>query len=112
MTITVRGGVCWKQSKEVWTYPFEATEIVAQQVLCMHTKSGGSHTQMWDTDSYPIGVDNRCTACISHSIDDFVGSFQDTERTIRGFGGSTHVGIKKGTVKWSIPMMKASLATL
>lgn len=57
---------------------------------------------MWDTDSFPIGVDNRCTACISNSIDDFKVPLQDTDRTIRGFGGTTHTGIKRGTLKCSI----------
>ena len=26
-----------------------------------------------DTDSFEIGIDNRCSACISHEIDDFIG---------------------------------------
>jgi hypothetical protein len=29
------------------------------------------HLTPFDTDSKPIGIDNRCTACISHDLNDF-----------------------------------------
>ena len=34
----------------------------------------------FDTDSKPIGVDNRCSVCISHYIDDFIGPLEDTKK--------------------------------
>ena len=55
----------------------------------------------FDSDSAPIGVDNRCTACISHIAEDFIGNLVDSKRTIKGFGGSRTAGIKMGTLRWS-----------
>jgi hypothetical protein len=42
----------------------------------------------FDTDSHAIGIDNRCSACISPDPNDFIGKFQSTNRTITGFGGT------------------------
>ena len=36
----------------------------------------------FDTDAKPIGVDNRCSACISPYIEDFIGPLEDTNKTI------------------------------
>jgi len=33
----------------------------------------GEREAHFDTDSTPVGIDNRCTACISHVAGDFVG---------------------------------------
>ena len=54
----------------------------------------------FDTDSSPIGVDNRCTGCISHCIEDFEGPLRDSNRAIKGFGGSRTTNIKLGTIVW------------
>jgi hypothetical protein len=32
----------------------------------------------FDTDSEPIGIDNRCTGCISHQIEDVDGPLIDS----------------------------------
>jgi len=55
---------------------------------------------VFDTDSGPVGIDNRCSACISHEADDFVGPLLDCNRAIKGFGGTRTVGIKMGTIRW------------
>ena len=44
----------------------------------------------FDTDSIQIGVDNRCSATMSHDISDFIGPLEPTNRTIKGFGGVQH----------------------
>ena len=55
----------------------------------------------FDTDSKAVGIDNRCSACISHDIRDFIGPLHDSNRTIKGFGGVTHRStIMSGTIKW------------
>ena len=41
----------------------------------------------FDTDAKPIGVDNRCSACISPYIEDFIGPLEDTNKTIKGLLG-------------------------
>ena len=56
----------------------------------------------FDTDSGSIGVDNRCSACISHLIEDFEpGSLRPCNRVVKGFGGSRTTNIKTGTIIWS-----------
>lgn len=60
-----------------------------------------SNVVTFDSDSAPIGVDNRCSACISHIPEDFVGDLVDSERTIKGFGGTRTTGVKVGTLRWS-----------
>ena len=54
----------------------------------------------FDTDSEQVGIDNRCSACISHKIEDFIGTPVRTKRTIKGFGGAKVSNIMKGTIKW------------
>ena len=53
----------------------------------------------FDLDSSIIGIDNRCTACISHRRNDFIGYLTSTNKTITGYGGTTHKGLMKGTIK-------------
>ena len=54
----------------------------------------------FDTDAKPIGVDNRCSACISPYIDDFIGPLEDTNKTIKGFAGARTDNPKMGTLRW------------
>jgi hypothetical protein len=54
----------------------------------------------FDTDSEPIGIDNRCTGCISHRIEDFDGPLVNSNRSIKGFGGSKTLNVKIGTISW------------
>ena len=54
----------------------------------------------FDTDVKPIGVDNRCSACISPYIDDFIGPLEDTNKTIKGFAGTRMDNPKMGTLRW------------
>jgi hypothetical protein len=55
----------------------------------------------FDTDSEIVGIDNRCTACISHSIDNFEGTLVPSNRVVKGFGGSRTRNVKSGTIRWS-----------
>ena len=54
----------------------------------------------FDTDAKPIGVDNRCSACISPYIKDFIGPLEDTNKTIKGFAGARTNNPKIGTLRW------------
>ena len=53
-----------------------------------------------DTDSGAVGVDNRCTACMSHVAEDFAGELKECNRAVKGFGGSRVTNIMEGTLKW------------
>ena len=54
----------------------------------------------FDSDAKPIGVDNRCSACISPYTDDFIGPHEDTNKTIKGFSGARTDNPKMGTLRW------------
>ena len=54
----------------------------------------------FDTDAKPIGVDNRCSACISPYIEDFIGPLEETNKTIKGFDGARTENPKSGTLRW------------
>ena len=53
-----------------------------------------------DTDSAKIGVDNRCSACISHDINEFQGPVQKVTRSINGFGGERTINVYQGEIIW------------
>ena len=77
-------------------------QIAAMSVVAMRAEQCAvrENCVRFDTDSAPIGIDNRCTGCISHKIEDFVGPLIDSNRSIKGFGGSRVEHIKIGTIKW------------
>ena len=77
--------------------------IAIMSALAMQTKASGpsvARTATFDTDSYEIGVDNRCSGCISNNIDDFIGDMRDSKRSIKSFGGSKTANVKIGTLQW------------
>ena len=55
---------------------------------------------MLDTGANPIGVDNRCSACILPYIEDFIGHLEDMNKTIKGFAGAQTNNPKTGTLRW------------
>ena len=73
-------------------------EIISMEVRTNNLK--GARSMRFDTDSTRIGIDNRCSGCISHRVEDFEGPLTDTDKTIRGFGGSRISNIKMGTIRW------------
>jgi hypothetical protein len=55
---------------------------------------------VFDTDADVIGVDNRASGCISHSINDFEGPLRESAKAIKGFGGTRTTNVKIGTIVW------------
>ena len=55
----------------------------------------------FDTDTDWIGVDNRCTGCISHVKSDFDGPLMQSHRIVKGFGGARVTNVKVGTLRWT-----------
>ena len=76
----------------------QLTILVAIAISTDHTKT--YQAMQFDTDSGPIGIDNRCTACISHKVQDFDGPLIEVGSSIRGFAGSKTTGVMKGTLTW------------
>jgi len=54
----------------------------------------------FDTDYSPVGIDNRCSACISHCIEDFIDTPRPSNRIIKGFGSSRTAEVMTGTISW------------
>ncbi len=54
----------------------------------------------FDTDYSPVGIDNRCSACISHCIEDFIDTPRPSNQVIKGFGGSRTAEVMTGTICW------------
>ncbi|KAI2497134.1 hypothetical protein MHU86_17395 [Fragilaria crotonensis] len=79
------------------------TKIMAMSVLAMQANATISteRESRFDTDSGLVGIDNRCSACISHEPSDFDGPLEKSNRVVKGFGGSRTTNIKVGTLKWS-----------
>ena len=49
-----------------------------------------------------IGIDNRCSACITHVREDMPGELVPCHRSIKGFGGARVWEVWRGTIKWCI----------
>ena len=82
-------------------YPTQAAGI-AMAAIAMSASIGAHREQMtrFDADSYPIGVDNRCSACISHKIEDFEDDIRPSNRVIKGFGGTQTAPAMIGIINW------------
>jgi len=79
--------------------------IQEQQINNTHRNNSwkGRHNTIFDIDSKTIGIDNRCSACISHDKEDFIQeSIKEKNKQIIGFGGKKHGNINQGTIKWNI----------
>jgi hypothetical protein len=76
--------------------------VLALSVLAMqaNAKNATERQVRFDTDSEFVGVDNRCSGCISHVKSDFVGNLERTNRIIKGFGGSRTMNVQVGTIRW------------
>ena len=71
------------------------------KVMVLSATTVAHNHASFDTDSSPVGVDNRCSKFISHKVTDFIGKLVDCNRTIKCFGGTRTTNIKMGTIKWS-----------
>ena len=72
-------------------------------VMAMPTKTStprNDNVVKMDTDSSTIGIANRCSLCISHVAEDFIGDLRESKRKIRGFGGIIQPKIKTSTLLW------------
>ena len=75
--------------------------LVVMQVLAFQAHSSKhANTVAFDTDSGPVGIDNRASGCMSGNVDDFIGTLQPVSRTIKGFGGSRVYNVSICTLKW------------
>ena len=74
---------------------------LAMTVMVLSATTAAQNHASFDTDSSPVGVDNRWSECISHKVTYFIGNVVDCNRTIKEFGGTRTTNIKMVTIKWS-----------
>ena len=75
--------------------------IICQSVAVYASTLRAHRITPFDTDSSTIGIDNRASGCFSHVSTDFVGPLRDSNRIVKGFGGSRTSSVKIGTLKWT-----------
>ena len=79
------------------------TDLFSLAVICLQSEvpmPNREHDALFDMDSAEIGIDNRCSGCISHVATDFVGQLHKSDKSIRGFGGTKTLKVMTGTLKW------------
>jgi hypothetical protein len=68
-----------------------------------NAKNSKSKSMCFDTDSFPIKVDNCCTCRISPHIGDFIGPVQVVkDRAVQSFNGQVTPVKHKGMIRWMI----------
>ena len=88
-----------KPTPEVDTAMNLMPSIIAMQ---SEGSASSSRVAVWDTDSKPVGLDSRASACISDDERDFVpGTLKPISRRIKVFGGYMTTQMQVGTLKWT-----------
>jgi len=64
--------------------------LVLQVLVLMVTAACCPEQVYFDTNSCSIGIDNWCSACISHEIANFIDTPRPISGSIKGFGGLKH----------------------
>jgi len=87
----------WSAVKGQIIMSFLAMSSVAMQLAArVHSK----REVRFDMDSHSVGIDNKCSKCISPDPLNFIGKVQDSNSMITRFGGSRVQTMKKGTLWW------------
>ena len=91
---------CWKvHCTTGFTHTMAYTAIIAKST---HQSYHVSKSIAFDTDSQLVGIDNRCSACITHGCEDMPGELIPCHQSIKGFSGSKVWNVWHGTIKWCI----------
>jgi hypothetical protein len=91
---------------KIYTWSTRSTakgEMLAMAVIAMESTSKDkpkTKSVQFDTDSMTVGVNNRCTVCISDRREHFVGVLTLGRKVIKGFHRSKITEVMSGTIKW------------
>ena len=80
--------------KPPWNYTMFPTVCQSDDLPCF------SATTTYDTDSFPIRIDNHSSYCVTNNKDDFISGLIEMKANIQGIGGTVPVR-QKGTVQWT-----------
>lgn len=75
--------------------------LIIVNVSRMKKRKPYSRTVLFDSDAKAIEIDNRCSACISHDINDFVGPVLKSNKVISAFSCWQQMKVYKSTIAWS-----------
>jgi hypothetical protein len=98
-----------KKIGKIYTWSTRSTaegETMAMAVITMESSSKDkpkTNTVQFKTDSMTVGVDNRCTMCISDKREHFVGELTLGRKVIKGFHRSKTTRVMSGTIQWKWP---------
>ena len=92
----------WLHNGSSPTPPTSRQCVLANIALACPAKQMASKERIvkFNTNANPIGVDNRCSTCISPYVEDFIGPLEDMNKTIKGFAGAQTNNPKIGTLCW------------
>ena len=81
-----------------------ACKLAYTAIIAMSTQQNYNVSKAipFDTDSQMIGVNNRCSACITHVREDMPGELVPCHQSIKGFGGAKVWEVWCGMIKWCI----------
>jgi hypothetical protein len=70
-------------------------------IMAMDSRiSEATHSHYYDSDSFPIMLDNRASKCLTNVMTDFISPPKSTSVRIKGIGGARVSATYVGTVRW------------
>ena len=87
------------------TAPIRMMAILTVMSLLAHSvKHNGSRgrSNMFDSDSGAVGIDSRCSACISDRKEDFGNTLRPCNKVVKVFGGALVKNVMTGTITWNV----------
>ena len=98
----------FKRSKNWRPYRFRHVPVRKKRLLgpfvamlsLQAASSSRDETLHFDTDSFPIKVDNCSSCSMTHEMKDFVDLPRPVRGVVRGLGGNTVQATHVGTIKW------------
>ena len=91
-----------RKTKYIKRYVKKRGRLICAPAIAMQADVSNKYTNnlRFDSDSGKVGIDNRCSTCMSHIIDNFEGPMTEYSSPIKGFGGTKICNVQKGTLVW------------
>ena len=80
--------------------PSRFASVMMERVCYTSPNSEDNGAIPFNTDSYPILIDNCCSACITNDLNDFEDKPVKVNARVKGVGGAINLS-HKGTIRWS-----------
>lgn len=87
------------------------SSLVVSAASPIFTHCGIQVKANFDTDALNVGMDNKCSACVSNAREHFVGIHLPINKVIKGYGGARVHNVWQGTMKLSMEDDNSSVET-